>query len=337
MPDFDAQRFLSILSGAVGLAGPIDEVIGGRMRAPLRDLHFVGTGGAAILLEPAVRLLQRHTSVPVFLHRSAELVLGGSASLGAGSVVVIASVSGTTRESVEAMAFCRGRGATILALVGHADTPLGRGADHAFVNFAEDDTACESLYLQSLLLALSVLRHRGDYPGHAAALAELRSLPEALLDLKHACADQARAVAEMIASEPYHIIIGAGGTWPQASYYGMCILEEMQWIRTRPVHASDFFHGALELLDPTVSVILFKGEDASRPLAERVERFVPAHTGKFTVLDAAGFALPGISAPVRALISPVILATVLERVSAHLAIRRGHPLTTRRHSRQAAY
>ncbi len=41
----------------------------------------------------------------------------------------------------------------------------------------------------------------------------------------------------------------------------MCILEEMQWIRTRPVHASDFFHGTLELVEKGVSVILFKGED----------------------------------------------------------------------------
>ena len=58
----------------------------------------------------------------------------------------------------------------------------------------------------------------------------------------------------------------------------MCILEEMQWIRTRPVHASDFFHGTLELVEKGVSVLLLKGEDAYRPLAERVERFAPAYT-----------------------------------------------------------
>lgn len=117
----------------------------------------------------------------------------------------------------------------------------------------------------------------------------------------------------------------------------MCILEEMQWIRTRPVHASDFFHGTLELVDKDVSVILFKGEDALRPLAERVENFAPSYTDKLTVLDTADLDLPGISPEVRGLISPALLATVLERISAHLEVMRNHPLTTRRYYKRVAY
>ena len=93
----------------------------------------------------------------------------------------------------------------------------------------------------------------------------------------------------------------------------MCILEEMQWIRTRPVHAADFFHGTLELVEKGVSVVIFKGEDAYRPLTERVENFARQYTDKVTVLDTADFAMPGISPETRALISPVILATILER------------------------
>jgi fructoselysine-6-phosphate deglycase len=137
--------------------------------------------------------------------------------------------------------------------------------------------------------------------------------------------------------ERYHIVTGAGSTWPEAFYYGMCILEEMQWIRTRPVHAADFFHGTLELVEEGVSVIVLKGEDASRSLCERVERFATHYTDKIRVLDTAQFKLPGISAEVRALISPILLATVLERVSAHLEVKRSHPLTTRRYYKRVAY
>jgi fructoselysine-6-phosphate deglycase len=75
----------------------------------------------------------------------------------------------------------------------------------------------------------------------------------------------------------------------------MCILEEMQWIRTRPVHAADFFHGTLELVEKGVSVIILKGEDAYRPLTDRVEAFARQYTDKVTVLDAASFDLPGVS------------------------------------------
>ena len=93
--------------------------------------------------------------------------------------MVIPSLSGTTPESLEALEYCRARGATIITLTGHADTPLAQGADHSFVNFAEDDTSCESFYLQSLLLALSVMHHRGEYDGYAETVSELEPLPHA--------------------------------------------------------------------------------------------------------------------------------------------------------------
>ena len=117
----------------------------------------------------------------------------------------------------------------------------------------------------------------------------------------------------------------------------MCILEEMQWIRTRPVHAADFFHGTLELVEKGVSVIIFKGEDSCRPLVDRVEAFARQYTDKVTVLDTASFGMPGLSAETRALISPAILATILERLSAHLEVKRNHPLTTRRYYKKVSY
>jgi fructoselysine-6-phosphate deglycase len=44
-----------------------------------------------------------------------------------------------------------------------------------------------------------------------------------------------------------------------------------------------------------------------------------------------------VSERTRALVSPVLLATVLERVSAHLEVLRDHPLTTRRYYKRVAY
>ena len=116
--------------------------------------------------------------------------------------------------------------------------------------------------------------------------------------MKQAAEAAAPELAAAIAADPFHIITGAGSTWPQAFYYGMCILEEMQWIRTRPVHAADFFHGTLELVEQGVSVLLLKGEDAARPLAERVESFVgpvfqQAHGARRGQLPAAGDLPPG--------------------------------------------
>lgn len=337
MLNFDEDRFLKIQDGAVALRQRLDAVVGQCLASGAENIFFLGTGGAAILMQPAAQLLQHSSRFPAFIDMPAELILTGSAHLTEKSIVVMPSLSGTTKESVTLLARLKEIGATVITLVGHADTPLGQGGDHVFVNFAEDDTSCESFYLQSLFIALSILRHRNEIANYDEIAAELDRLPTLLLEVKRAYEPKAEDFARKLAASDYHIISGAGNVWPQAFYYGMCILEEMQWIRTRPVHASDFFHGTLELVDKDVSLILFKGEDALRPLAERIESFAPTYTDKLLVLDTAAFELPGISKPVRALISPVLLATVLERISAHLEVLRNHPLTTRRYYKRVAY
>ncbi len=337
MLSFDPDRYVRIQSGAAALADRLYDAVSQCLGAGGRNLFFVGSGGAGILMLPAAQLLASHSTLPVQVVNPAELVESGNVNLGPDSLVVIPSLSGTTSESVAALQFCRDAGATILALTGHDGTPLADGADHGFVNFAEDDTSCESFYLQSLLVALAVLDVRGEMDGHAGIVAQLQRLPELLLGVKEQAEKQADEVAARLQGSDFHVISGAGSTWAEAWYYGMCILEEMQWIRTRPVHSSDFFHGTLELLEQGVSVVLLKGEDTSRPLVERVEKFAATVTDQVLVLDAADYDLPGIEAAVRSMISPVILAAVLERVSAHLEVRTDHPLTTRRYYKRVAY
>ena len=337
MLNFDIERFLRIEAGAVALAPAIHDVVGRCIQGGAKNIFFLGTGGAAILMQPASLLLQRRSSFPAYMEIAAEFVAGGHQALGRNSIVVIPSLSGTTKESVATLDYCKERGATIIALVGHKDTPLGTKADHVFVNFAEDDTSSESFYLQSLLIALSLMAHRGEFADYAKTVAELETLPRHLVAAKQMFEPEAEKIATAFTNEPYHIITAAGGSWAEAWYYGMCILEEMQWIRTRPIHSADFFHGTLELVEKGVSVFIMHGEDAYRPLTMRVENFARQYTDKVTVLDAAAFELPGISTETRALISPVILATILERLSAHLEVKRNHPLTTRRYYKKVAY
>lgn len=335
--NFDPERYLRIQSGAVGLAAQIDEVVADALGSGVTNVVFAGAGGAGILMQPAADLLRIRSGFRADVVLPAELVVTGSGIVGRDTLVVIPSLSGTTAESLAALDQVKAAGARVLVLTGHADSPLAAKADVSLVNFAEDDTSCESFYLQSLLLSLSIMARKGALEDHAAMVAELERLPQLLLDAKVAFEAQAPGLAEAIAADQWHIITGAGNTWPEAFYYGMCILEEMQWIRTRPVHASDFFHGTLELVEADVSVLLLKGEDATRPLADRVERFVSGLTDKLLVLDTASVELPGISHATRALVSPAVLSALLERVSAHLEVLRDHPLTTRRYYRRMAY
>jgi fructoselysine-6-phosphate deglycase len=82
---------------------------------------------------------------------------------------------------------------------------------------------------------------------------------------------------------------------------------------------------------------LLKSEDEFRPLGDRVEQFARQYTDKLTILDPRDADLPNIPQAFRAFLSPTILATQLERLSAHLEDLRHHPLTTRRYYKRVAY
>ena len=339
MLNFDEDRFRSIQGGVVALAAPLRETVAGLLDDGAENLFFLGAGGAGVLMLPAAQLLGRRSAFPVKLVHAAEIVATDDVNLGPRSIVVIPSLSGTTKEAVAVLEFAQSKGAKVIAITGHADTPVAEKADFNFTNFAEDDTSSEMFYLTSLVIVLAILEERGELgePGFEQIVKELSLLPDALIEVKRAFEPRAEELAKLYRDESYHIITGAGSAWTEAWYYGTCILEEMQWIRTRPVHASDFFHGTLELVERDVSVLLFKSEDEARPLGDRVEKFVPSVSDKLQVIDPADFELPGVSAATRALITPVLLATVLERLSAHLEVLRDHPLTTRRYYRRIDY
>src|SRR5699024_5351588 len=182
-----------------------------------------------------------------------------------------------------------------------------------------------------------IMSLHGEFDGFDRVVREMETLPTRLVGVKRAFEPRAAALAHEIKDEQHHIMTGAGGTWYEAWYYGMCILEEMQWIWTRPVHASDFFHGTLELLEEDTSVWLIKGEDEQRPLADRVERFAETVTKNLRIFDTREFALAGISDDVRGLISPIVIAAAFERLSKHLEVVRDHPLTTRRYYKRGDF
>lgn len=337
MFNFDAPRYLKIQKGAVALAPQIDAAISAALVGGAQNLFFLGTGGVAYLMEPAIQLLWRNSSLPVFRDYPAELLVCPNANLTSRSIVVMPSLSGTTKESVAMLARLQEIGAQVITLIGHADTPLGHGGKPALVNFAADDTSSESFYIQALLVALSVMKARGEIRDYDAVLAEMQGLPQALLATKQNFEAKADHFARIIAGADYHMFTASGNMWPAANYYATCILEEMQWIRTRPVHAADFFHGPLELIEKSVSLILLRGEDDSGVVSDRVASFAPQYTDHFTVLNTADFVPASVSPRLRALLGPAFMAAMLERLSAHLEVMRNHPLVTRRYYKRVAY
>ena len=107
--------------------------------------------------------------------------------------------------------------------------------------------------------------------------------------------------------------MGSGNLEDWATCYGMCIMEEMQWMRTRPISAANFFHGTLEVIERDIPVILIK------------------------VFDSKDFELKGISEEFRGMLCPIVMRSAFQRVSIHLEHNRRHPLPIRRYYRRLDY
>lgn len=337
MLGFDPDRFSAVIGGAARLRPRIEELAQLVVDRDPNALFLIGSGGSHAAMWPYALLMSTRSTLLTRTPIAAELVVSGDRHLTADSVVVLASLSGTTKETVAAAEYCRERGVTTIAMTGDADSPLAGLCDHLLVNPADDETASESYDIQLTLLMTAILARRGEFDGYSRLAAAMDRSEEILLAVQQQAEPVAAAFAERHRDTGYHMLVGAGNLWGFAYNYSMCILEEMQWLHTTRVHGAEFFHGSLELVEKDTSLMLFVGEDESRPLMDRVRRFAETYSDEVTVLDSADYPLEGVDADLRGLFAPLVMDSITIRISKHLEQVRNHPLDTRRYYRVVEY
>ncbi len=295
-------------------------------------LLFTSSGGSQAMLDPFAFYLRHESRLPVENVLSADLMLGDCNRVTDKTVAFLTSKSGDTGETVEAAKWLKERGVRLISIVGRPDSVLESLSDDTVV-YGEGRPQELVLYL----LIGRILNRKGCFEAYPAFADDLKGLAYALAQVRKQADAKCRQYAEEIAKENYNIWVGSGDLWPTAYSYSMCVLEESQWLRTKSVSSPEFFHGTLELLEDDVRVTLLLGEGPTRHLDERVKEFAARHTKKLTCFDTADYDLPGIHPEFRRLLSPVVMAAVLQRVSKNLEDITGHSLDIRRYYRKESY
>jgi fructoselysine-6-phosphate deglycase len=276
---------------------------------------------------------KRLSPFPVRSAIASELVVSGDAILGANSAVVFTSVTGTSEDMLQAVEYVKAQGALTIGFTGAADNPLAVSVDVPLIT----QPKAWPFDIQMLLLLTRLLSNRGEFAGYDKLADELTALPAALVKVAADSEEKGRLFAEAHRDTDYHFLIGGGVLWASTYLYSMCVLEEMQWLRTTRVDSAEFFHGSLELLEKDTSVLILQGEDETRPLTERARAFATRISDDVTVFDVKDYELAGISQEFRGLLGPIVLDTALNRVTKHLARVRNHPDDTRRYYRVLDY
>lgn len=294
------------------------------------NIFLVGCGGSLAVMFPCKYVLETNSNTPVYIYNASEFNALKPINLTSKSLVILSSYSGSTPETVEAAKYIKTIGAPTIGFTGKEDSPLGDAVDYVFANYAETGVT-DSKIIMLYQIIFNVLKYNDDYSKYDEVMEAMSTLADSLVKVKEKAEPIAEKFAEENKDEKFFMTLGSGILWGETYAYAICILEEMQWIHAQPVHAGEFFHGSFEIVREDTNLLIFKGEDKTRSLVDRVESFANKYTKKYTLIDTKDYELPGVPEELREYFSPLILSAVLDRFSKHLADKREHSLKIRKY------
>lgn len=331
MIKFDEKKQLDSVQGALALRPRIEAIVDGVCREGFRNLCWLGIGGTyASCLQAEVHMRER-TALDVFAVNAAEYLTTGDRRVGEGTVVVVSSVTGSTVEMVDGVKKAQAAGAKVLGFIDVETTELARMVDWEIAYPANEQ-------LKFFMVADRFLYRHGEFDEYDVYYAQLDThLARDLVEVEKAADAFGLAFAQKHHDDKLHYFVGAGNQYGSTYSYAMCYWEEQHWIRTKSIHSAEFFHGMLEIVERDTPVTVFVGEDAQRPLSERVVRFLPRVCANYTVIDSRDYDLPGIDEGFRGNLSHLVTHAVTQRIDAHMEAINCHPMEIRRYYRQFSY
>lgn len=313
--------------------------------APPARVFFVACGGSLSIMYPAKFLLDQHSALPSDLYNAAEFTARAPKGLDKDSLVILCSMTGTTKETVAAAEFARSLKARTVSLTTETGSPLGRASDHAISFEAPYTTgvpidAKNSNYARIYQLVLGLTALSGGDDLSDSLMSSLVALQPAIDKAHETFAPLFAGYAPRFAKENVIYTVASGASFGAAYSFAICVLMEMQWINSQAIHANEFFHGPFEVLDKDRCFILLKGCDSTRPLEERADTFLHrfGSAENILVLDANTLDLSGIDPIFRGNLAPLIFFDTLWRFAYRLAELRQHVmLEGRRYMKKITY
>lgn len=328
-----------------GLNADVAQALDGLSGRRIGHVFFVACGGSLAVMYPAKYLLDRHSTLPSDCYNADEFVLRDPRTLRSGALVILCSMTGTTRETLRAAQHARARGAMTIGLSVDPSSPLAASVDAA-VKFEAPYTtgvpidAADSNYARLYQIVMGLVRLHDGVDRTVPLLDNLGSLQAAIDRANRHYEPLFADFAPRFRDESVIYTVASGANYGAAYSFAICVLMEMQWINSQAIHANEFFHGPFEILDKDRAFIMMVGLDETRPLEERARGFLDRFGSpeKIMVLDAKDLDLSGLDDMFKGNFVPLIFFDVLWRFAYRLADLRRHPmLEGRRYMKKISY
>ncbi|MFM1515499.1 SIS domain-containing protein [Helcococcus ovis] len=332
MIKFDEKKIFESTVGALKLRSKINEVVDEVWKKGFKNICWLGVGGTyASSLQVEIHMREK-SSLDFFVENACEYYVTGNKKIVDDTLVILSSVSGTTDDMIKALEILRKKTkATVLAFIDKENTPMEKYADYV-ISYPENEQ------LKFFMVADRFMNLEGVFEDYEEYYKELEvNLPNALVKTAYEAEEFGKNFAELHHEDSIHYFVGAGNMYGATYSYAMCYWEEQHWLRTKSIHSGEFFHGMLEIIEKDTNVTVYVGEDSQRPLSDRVAKFLPRVTSRYTIIDTKDYSLPGISEKYRGAISHLVMKVINSRIDAYIEKINCHPTEIRRYYRQLNY
>lgn len=329
----DADALAETHRRALDALPQIDELAATLLERAPDVLFLSGCGGTMARLQAVHEALAERLPFPVVLRHAAELTAAPPEALDQRSTLLVGSKSGDTAEVLQLLEVAARRGVHRVGFVGAEGSRVAELLDVAVFNENED---ISPLLLAALVARLAELSDGGA--GYETVRSDVVRMPDAFAKLASEQDDWAREAATVVGRAPFTMWTGSGPLWGHVESLSMFMLEEMQWRRAQPVHAANFFHGPLELVDDDFTLFVTVSSGGTRALDERVVRFLDrVPSGSARVVDVERWRPEGLSDAGMRLLQAELFMTVTRRMVTHMQGVTGRYSMFRRYYRRFDY
>lgn len=314
----------------------IEEIVKAKQ---IENIYFVGCGASKADLYPAKYFVEHNSKLKTALITANEFNYDMPSDVGEKSIVVTASLGGSTPETVTATGKAKELGAAVISLTMEAGSAIAKDADYVIVHgFAKNYAAKLEKMISALKVAVEVVNQVEGYANYEQMEDGFEKIPALIEKAASQVTVQAKQFAEQYADASQVYVLGSGATAEVAYATSLCLFLEMQWINSASVHSGEFFHGALEITDKDVPFVLFMNEGKTREIDARALTFLQRFDAKVTVIDSKDYGLSSVvDASVVDYFNPMLLTAVVRVHAEKLGELRGHPLSKRRYMWKLEY
>lgn len=331
MLGFNEQEFLAGDKNAVALRGQVEKCIDAICQRGYSNIVMIGIGGTYAHGIQMQSIVDEYSNIPFYVVNAGDFLHQGFKKLNKDSFVIIESASGDTQEIVDAVQIVKEKyGCVVYGIINKPESILAKMSDYVV-------SLPVGVHYKLFYTFTRILYNAGEFPQYERFCRSLEHMPEAMVKVRHQFDPVAEKIAEQYSDQPLYTLVGSGSLWGFVYSFGMCTMEEALWMKTKSVSGSEFFHGALEVIDRDSTVMLFLSEDSTRPVMERVANFVPKICKNVLIFDTKDFELAGVEEEFRGLVAPFVMMSVCDRLIAHFEHERRHPQEIRRYYRALKY